>query len=274
MCTLDGCGTHADLPPIVVPDEKRRLFLAGLVSLPIAAVLADPTLARAAAATLDTITVATSEGRSVSFAVAWPTAEKAPVVILIHEWWGLNDQIRSLAAEFAREGFLAIAVDLFDGPAATTPEEAKRRVGELSPTVAIDRMVAAVAWAKSHPRSTGRVGTVGWCFGGGWSLATAIATPVDATVIYYGNVARGAGELKRLAGPVLGHFGRRDTSIDATMVAGFEKAMAEAGKADRLTVHWYDADHAFANPTGARYDAEDAALAWERTLAFFRANLG
>ncbi len=274
MCTLDGCGTHADLPPIVVPDEKRRLFLAGLAGLPIAAVLADPTLARAAAASLETVTIPTAGGRTANLAVAWPKAAKAPVVILIHEWWGLNDQIKSVAAEFAAQGYVAIAIDLFGKPAATTPEAAKALMAGLDPVAATDLMVSTIAWARGHARSTGRVGTIGWCFGGGWSLNASLATPVDATVIYYGNVKKTAAELKSLKGPVLGHFGRLDKSIDAPMVEGFEAAMKEAGLADRLSVDWYDADHAFANPTGARYDAEDAALAWKRTLAFFEANLG
>ncbi|MCB1489619.1 MAG: dienelactone hydrolase family protein, partial [Bauldia sp.] len=115
---------------------------------------------------------------------------------------------------------------------------------------------------------------IGWCFGGGWSLNASLATPVDATVIYYGNVAKTADELKALKGPVLGNFGTEDQNIDAEMVAGFEAAMKEAGKAGELTVNWYTADHGFANPTSARYDAEDTALAWDRTLAFLKANLG
>jgi carboxymethylenebutenolidase len=95
---------------------------------------------------------------------------------------------------------------------------------------------------------------------------------VDATVIYYGDVEKKSKELELLTGPVMGHFGTQDKRINAKMVGGFEKAMKKAGKKD-LSVHWYVADHAFANPTGARYDADDAALAWARTLAFFEKNL-
>ena len=124
--------------------------------------------------------------------------------------------------------------------------------------------------ATEASEGTGKVATIGWCFGGGWSLNASIATPVDATIIYYGQVDQPASRLARLQGPVLGHFATRDQRINRPMVEGFEKAMAEAGKP--LTVYWYEADHAFANPTGARYDAEDAKLAWDRTLAFFRAH--
>jgi carboxymethylenebutenolidase len=272
MCTLEGCGTKSDLPPIVVPEADRRAFLAGLAALPIAAILADPVLAQASAAGVEMVTIPTPKERTLSLAVAYPAAAKAPVVILVHEWWGLNDQIKSVAAELAKEGYLAIAVDLF-GKVAANAEEAKAQMQGLDPEWATRAMVAAVQWARAHERSTGKVATCGWCFGGGWSLNTSLAVPVDATVIYYGNVKKTADQLKALNGPVIGHFGTQDKSIDPAMVAGFEVAMKDAGKADRLTVYWYDADHAFANPTGARYDAEDAALAWSRTLHFLKQTL-
>lgn len=272
MCTLDGCGPKSKLPPIVVHEADRRAFLAGLASLPLAAVLADPALAQASAARVEMVTIPTPKGKPLSMAVAYPAAPKGPAVILVHEWWGLNDQIKSVAAEFAKEGYLAIAVDLY-GKVATDAEGAKALMQGLDPEWATQAMVAAVQWARTDEHSTGKVATIGWCFGGGWSLNTSIATPVDATVIYYGNVRKTADQLKALKGPVLGHFGKLDKSIDAAMVGGFETAMKEAGKADRLTVYWYDADHAFANPTGARYDAEDAALAWQRTLHFLKGAL-
>ncbi len=272
MCTQDGCGTKSKLPPIVVPEADRRAFLAGLAALPIAAVLADPALAQATAARVEMVTIPTPKDRTLSMAVAYPAQPKGPAVILVHEWWGLNDQIKAVAAEFAKEGYLAIAVDLF-GKVANSADEAKAQMQALDPEWATQAMVATIAWARRHERSTGKVGTVGWCFGGGWSLNTSLATPVDATVIYYGNVKKTPEQLKDLSGPVIGHFGTLDKSIDAAMVGGFEKAMKDAGKADRLTVYWYDADHAFANPTGARYDAEDAALAWQRTLHFLKQSL-
>ena len=116
-----------------------------------------------------------------------------------------------------------------------------------------------------------RLGTVGWCFGGGWSLNASLTRPVEATVIYYGRLVDDEARLAALKGPVLGHYASRDQWINAAMVKGFEKAMTAAGKA--FTSHWYEADHAFANPTSAIYDEADAALAWSRTLAFLAANL-
>lgn len=274
MCTLEGCGPHSNMPPIIVPETQRRDFLRGLITLPLAAVLADKALAQSAAASVEMISIPVSDGHTLPAAIAYPARDKAPVVILIHEWWGLNDQIKAVAAELAKEGYLAVAVDLYGGKVATDAAQAMALMQALDPRQATADMVAAVAFARTHAKSNGKVATCGWCFGGGWSLNASLATPVDATVIYYGNVKKTAEQVKTLAGPVLGHFATHDQSIDAAMVAGFEAAMREAGKADRLTVFWYDADHAFANPTGARYDAEDAALAWGRTLHFLKATLG
>ena len=127
-------------------------------------------------------------------------------------------------------------------------------------------------WLRANPAVNGKVAAVGWCFGGGWAINAAMATPLEATVIYYGALPQGAAEVQSVSGPVLGHFGEKDKFITREMVAGFEKAMKEAGK--RLTVHWYDADHAFANPTGANYDKDDAQAAWARTLEFLKAALG
>jgi carboxymethylenebutenolidase len=262
------------MPPIVVPDAERRAFLKGLVALPLAAVLFDPVLARAQAETLEMVEIPVEGADPVHGALALPEADNAPALLLIHEWWGLNDQIKAVAAEFAKLGFVAFAIDLFDSEPATDPEGAMKLVQGLESETANARLVAAIDWLASHQNANGKVATIGWCFGGGWALNASLATPVEATVIYYGNVDKTAGELANLNGPVLGHFGTLDQNITRDMVGRFQNAMAEAGKADRLTVHWYEADHAFANPSGARYDSDDARLAWDRTLEFLKAQLG
>jgi len=252
---------------------NRRQVIRGLVGLPLATVLADPRLARAAAAALEGVSLTTPGGAKVSAALAVPAAAPAPAVLLIHEWWGLNDQIKAVAAEFAKEGYLALAVDLFGGRVATSPDQAKgltELVGK-DPKAATETLVAWLGWLKGHAKSSGKLATVGWCFGGGWSINASLAAPVDATVIYYGNVKKVAAELKSLKGPVLGHFATRDGWINKPMVDGFEAEMKSAGKT--VTVNWYEADHAFANPTGAPYDAEDASLAWKRTLEFLAATI-
>lgn len=273
MCDLKGCGTQTNLPPIQVDSKQRRLFLQGLACLPLATVLAYPELAKAAAAKTEEVNISLEMDTKANASLALPAAEKAPAVILIHEWWGLNDQIKAVAAELANLGYVTLAVDLYGGKVAKTPEEAKALMGDLDPEIAKETMVGWVDYLKKHERVNGKIATLGWCFGGGWSLNTSIATPVDATIIYYGNVAKGAEDLKALKGPVQGHFGKLDKNINQEMVSSFEQAMEKAGKKDSLTVYWYEADHAFANPTGARYDEANAKLAWERTTEFLKKNL-
>lgn len=256
-----------------MPQIARRTLLGGIASLPLATVLASPRLANAAAEELEKVSIRTDGGREVTAFLARPDATPAPVVLLIHEWWGLNDQIKAVAADLARQGYLALAVDLYGGKAAAAGdrETARALMMSVERAAAEDTLASWIGWLRDHEDSTGKIATIGWCFGGGWSLNASIVAPVDATVIYYGRVNRSAGDLRALRGPVLGHFATRDGFINAEMVGGFEAAMAEAGKA--LEVHWYVADHAFANPTGGRYDKEDAALAWARTLAFLSETL-
>ncbi|WP_417514798.1 dienelactone hydrolase family protein [Minwuia sp.] len=249
----------------------RRTVLKGAAALPLAAVLADPLLSKAVAATLNEADLVTNGGLNVKGFVAVPEATPAPAIILIHEWWGLNDQIKAVAADFAKAGYVAIAVDLYGGKVATDPETARSYMGQVNGEDAIDTLSSWIDWIKQEPICNGKVATIGWCFGGGWSLNASIARDVDATVIYYGNVARQAADLKELKGPVLGHFAESDQWINHEMVDKFEAEMAKAGKP--VTTYWYDAQHGFANPTTARYDREDAALAWERTSAFLAKNL-
>lgn len=272
MCDINRCGSDTDLPAVEVDPESRRLFLQRAMTLPLASVLAWPELSRAAAESLETVSIEVG-GETVSAALAMPDTGPAPAVILIHEWWGLNDQIKSVAAELANLGYVALAVDLYGGSVATTADSAQNLMGKVSAERATATLNGWNAWLRANKNVTGKIGTVGWCFGGGWSLQASLSAPVEATVVYYGNVAVGAGDLANLEGPLLGHFATKDGWINKPMVSGFESAMAEAGKADGLTVHWYEADHAFANPSSARYDAHDAALAWQRTTAFFDEHL-
>ncbi|MFH1806327.1 MAG: dienelactone hydrolase family protein [Pseudomonadota bacterium] len=273
MCKLDGCGSYDHMgPPPKATDEERRLFLKGLAVLPLAVVLADPILAHAAGSTLKKVTITGPDGVTMNAEIALPAVTPAPTVILIHEWWGLNDQIRAAAAEYANQGYIALAVDLYGGAAATTPDQAMAMMKAVDPVAATEKLKESVAFLRGHEASNGKVGVVGWCFGGGWSLNTALATDVDAAVIYYGNVAKTPEQVASLNAPILGHFGTLDKSINRAMVDGFEESLKAAGKTD-YEFHWYEADHAFANPTGARYDAEDAMLSWDRTKAFFDTHL-
>lgn len=254
---------------------SRRVVVRGLTAgVPLAAILADPVLARAAAAGLETVTVTTKGGRQASGALALPAKTPAPAILLFHEWWGLNDQIKTMAAEFAKIGYVALACDLYGGKTAKDGdrESAQKLMQGLDAAAGTDMAASWVGWLRSHAKANGKVATCGWCLGGAWSLNASIAAPVDATVIYYGRVNKTADELKSLKGPVLGHFATKDQFINKPMVEGFEAAMRAAGKT--FANHWYEADHAFANPTGARYDQGAAKLSWERTQAFLKKTVG
>jgi carboxymethylenebutenolidase len=178
---------------------------------------------------------------------------------------GFNDQVKVMAAELAEFGYIAYAIDLYEGQVADKAKGAKALVSGVGGTRVIAQLIAAVEHLRTMDGSTGKVGAIGWCFGGGLSLNASTATTVDATVICYGRVNVGAYKLAKFFGPVLGHFGALDKNINKKTVCMFKVEMGEAGKSNALSVNWYEADHTFANPTGARYDADDAALAWTRT---------
>ncbi len=255
---------------MTIPFDRRSL-LKGLAGLPLATILADPDLARAAAATTEPVSITTADGRRVSGALARPAAAKAPVIVLVHEWWGLNDQIKAVAADFAGQGYMALALDLMGGTVAQTPAEASALVQSVDPMAATETVAAWLNWGHSAEGGNGRVGIVGWCYGGGFALLGSTRAPADATVIYYGKCDLPAERLARLKGPVLGHFGTQDPRMNHEMVGKFEAAMKQDGKEE--TVYWYDAPHAFANPTGANYHKAETQLAWQRTLDFFAKNL-
>jgi carboxymethylenebutenolidase len=250
----------------------RRAVLKTAAGLPLAAVLADPLIARAVAQGLDDVSLALPSGRTVAAALAMPDTTPAGAVLLIHEWWGLNDQIRAMAAELASLGYVALAVDLFGGEVATSPSEARSLTQNLDPDQARETLAGWIDWLKGHEATTGRVATIGWCFGGGWSLNASLANEVDATVIYYGRVPGDPAQLDGLDNPVLGHFGEQDGFITPEMARSFDQALDQVG-VDH-SIYLYDADHAFANPTGGAYDQADAQLAWQRTRDFLAQHIG
>jgi carboxymethylenebutenolidase len=202
------------------------------------------------------------------------TGGPRPAVVMIHEWWGLNDQIKGKADELAREGYVVLAVDLFKGRVAATPQEAQAQVRALNQAEAQANLQGAVSFlrARSDVRAD-KVASLGWCFGGGQSLRLAQAQPdLAATVIYYGQVVTDANALKGLP-PIQGVFGEVDQSIPMDQVRAFDQALTQAGTPHEI--HTYaDAPHAFANPTNSTaYRADAAADAWAKTLAFLRTRL-
>jgi carboxymethylenebutenolidase len=213
----------------------------------------------------------TAGGRAVRAFVARPASLPAPGVVIYHAFKGLTDEFKALAVAYADQGYLAVAADLMDGKTSNGFLGAMLRMMFLDKTRVEQAAVAWVNWLRSNPSCTGKVGTIGWCFGGRWSLNASIATPVDATVVYYGSVERGEADLAKLKGPVLGHFGRLDRIVKPASVETFAQRMKALGRP--LDLHWYEANHAFANPGGAWYDAACAQAADTRTATFLAQSL-
>lgn len=203
--------------------------------------------------------------------VARPKDAKGPLpgLVVIHEWWGLNDNIRAMTRRLAGEGYQALAVDLYGGATADTPDAATKLMnGVLGNTAAAqDNLKKAVAYLKG--KGAKKIGVIGWCFGGGWSLQTALLAPndINATVIYYGRLETDPAKLAPLKSPVIGFFGATDNSIPAATVHAFEAELKKQGKP--VEVHIYEgAGHAFANPSGGNYRPEAAKDSWAKTTAF------
>jgi len=231
----------------------------------------------------ETVTYANVAGRPVAGFLARPGGDAAesagapapPGIIVIHEWWGLNDNIRAIARQLADAGYAALAVDLFNGEVAADATRARELTSGVSGRAAeIDDNLRQAYRYLSEDQGAPRVGVIGWCFGGAWSLRTALLLPdeVDATVIYYGKLVTDRDELAPLQMPILGIFGAEDQSIPVATVREFESALHALGK--DATIRVYEgANHAFANPSGTRYNAEAARDAWDKTTAFFEENL-
>ena len=213
----------------------------------------------------------TASGKAARAALARPAAKKAPGLVLVHEWWGLNREMETIAEAFAREGYLALAVDMFEGRTTDQPAEAQRLMDRMNPKHAHEVLAAAIAWLRAHEAGNGKVATLGYCLGGAWSLNASLATPVDATVVYHGKVDRKAAELAALKGPVLGHFALRETYVAPESARAFAEEMRAAGKP--VEVHFYEAGHAFARPGGPNFHQPSSDLAWSRTLAFLKEKL-
>lgn len=216
------------------------------------------------------------DGDTVAGYLATPAEGKPRAgIIVIHEWWGLNDNIRAMAERLAGEGYAALAVDLYEGEVAETREDALRLARGTSDKAPRLEQNLRGAWTflKKDP-GVAKVGVIGWCFGGGWSLRTALllGDDIDATVIYYGRLATDRKTLEALDSPVLGIFGALDEGIPVTTVREFQGTLDRLGK--NASIHIYeDAHHAFANPSGTRYNEGAATDAWAKTLAFYGENL-
>jgi carboxymethylenebutenolidase len=198
-----------------------------------------------------------------------------PALIVIHEWWGLNDWVKQQAAKLADQGYVALAVDLYRGKVADNPDLAHELMRGLPEDRATRDLRAAYDFLTAQPNvKKDRIGSIGWCMGGGYSLDTALVEPqLAATVINYGHLATETAELKKINAPILGLFGGQDHGITPEDVKKFQQAMEQLGKKIDVKIYPH-AGHGFENPNNKEaYRQEDAADAWGRTVDFLATTL-
>ncbi|MBS1852168.1 MAG: dienelactone hydrolase family protein [Acidobacteria bacterium] len=198
-----------------------------------------------------------------------------PALVVIHEWWGLNDWVKEQASKLADQGYVTLAVDLYRGKIATTPETAHEIMRGVPEDRAARDLHAAVTFLKAQTNvKKDRLGSIGWCMGGGYALDVALQEPtLAATVINYGHLATDKQQLGKINASILGLFGGQDLGIPAEDVKKFEADLKSLGK-NAQTVIYPDAGHAFENPNNKNgYRPADAADAWHRTIDFLARTL-
>ncbi|MFO8233765.1 MAG: dienelactone hydrolase family protein [Longimonas sp.] len=199
-----------------------------------------------------------------------------PGVVLIHEWWGLNDNIRAMADRLAAKGYQVLAVDLYEGEVAGSPDDASSLMEDaMERGEVLGRHLESARTFMTEEQGTPQIGVMGWCFGGYWSLQAALNAPNnwDGTVIYYGDVSEASADaVAGLEMPVLGIFGGDDGSIPTENVEAFTEHLRNGDVEADIRIY-EGAGHAFANPTGTNYVPEAATDAWTRTLDFLETTL-
>jgi carboxymethylenebutenolidase len=241
-----------------------------------------PSLLMFAVLSVLTASAFAADGKSVSYksgddtvqGVLYTPAGKGPfpALIVIHEWWGMNEWVKEQASKLADQGYESLAVDLYRGKVATTPDMAHELMRGVPEDRAKRDLHAAFEFLQSQPNvKKDRIGAIGWCMGGGYALDVALQEPtLAADVINYGHLATDPETVKKINAPVLGLFGGLDQGITPDDVHKFEAAMKQAGKKVEIKIY-DDAGHAFENPDNKNkpgYRPDDAADAWKRTTAF------
>jgi len=199
-----------------------------------------------------------------------------PAIVVIHEWWGLNDWVKEQASKLSDRGYVALAIDLYRGKVATTPDEAHELMRGVPEDRAARDLRAAVEFLKSQSNvKKDRIASIGWCMGGGYSLDVALQEPtLRAAVINYGRLASDSESLKKINASILGLFGGQDRGIPPADVKKFEQSLKQMGKKVEVVIYPH-AGHAFENPNNRDgYRPDDAADAWKRTVNFLADTLG
>lgn len=194
-----------------------------------------------------------------------------PGVVMIHEWWGLNDNIKEMAKNLSGQGYMVLAVDLFNDKVAKTPTEATALISSLNQNIATDNLKSAVIFLKNHGAT--KTASLGWCFGGGQSLELSLSgVKLDATVIYYGNLQSDKNKLAKINWPVLGIFGDKDQTIPVKSVKDFENSLESLDIVKEIYIY-PGVGHAFANPSNPNFAPDETKDAWDKTLVFLEKSL-
>jgi len=199
---------------------------------------------------------------------------KLPAIIMIHEWWGLNQNIKDMANLLAKNGFVVLAADLYHGKVTDDPKVATDLVQTArdNQNLSIANLQAAVKYLNSAPNvDSTKIVSLGWCFGGGQSLQLALNSqehPLAATILYYGTpLVTDKDSISKIKWPVLGIFGDKDQAIPIAEVRQFGATLNQTGITNEIHVY-SGVGHAFANPSGENYAPKETADAWQRTLSF------
>jgi len=232
-----------------------------------------------------TLTAFAADGKSVSYKSGDESVQGVlyapsgngpfPALIVIHEWWGLNDWVKEQASKLADQGYVTLAIDLYRGKVATTPDMAHEIMRGVPDDRAARDLHAAVEFLAAQSNvSKNKIGVIGWCMGGGYALNAALhESTLKAAVINYGHLATDPAQLASINAAILGIFGGKDRGIPVDDVNKFADALKKAGKKVEIKIY-PDAGHAFENPNNKDgYRADDAADAWKRTVAFLAAEL-
>ena len=203
-------------------------------------------------------------------------SNKLPAVVMIHEWWGLNENIKDMANILAKQGFVVLAADLYKGEVADNPQRAMELVQSVrnNQNNSIDNLQSAVKYLGSLPNvDSSKIASIGWCFGGGQSLQLALNSqehPLVATIIYYGTpLVTDEASLSKIKWPVLGIFGDKDQAIPIQEVNLFRTSLDQTGITNEIHIY-KGVGHAFANPSGDNYAPKETEDAWQKTLSFLK----
>ena len=217
------------------------------------------------------ITYKTKDGKTANGYLIKSEKPTNKFIFVFHEWWGLNDYVKKESDELkSKLGDVNIlALDLYDGKVADNREDA----GKYMQSVEQERAFNIISGAIDYAGKDAKVGTIGWCFGGGWSLQASIMLGKQGTacVMYYGIIENTPETFKDLNAPVLGIFAEKDGWVNPEVYGNLEKNLKTAGK--KVTVKSFNADHAFANPSNSKFDEKATKEAKRLTIKFFKENL-